>query len=268
MALTAVLVAQDRTIFADQRLGLGLDDGQGIAILARTVVAVPPAIPAAALEALATRPVFPGAVVPLTVVALTILTGALITGSIVTLPVFPGAIITVAGTVVAAAVVAVSIAVAVARTLVAIVALAVVTAIAGLGAVALAGVRFRRLRLGGRGGLGAALVLEIDVEARDELVATQNLTGRTLGLHGPHDAEIVFCVLKVVLGEDPVPGGAGVARQLLILFEDVLGVAANLHALGAVGVESTVGVLLLRLTAAAAAVATALTLHTLEISHS
>jgi hypothetical protein len=59
----------------------------------------------------------------------------------------------------------------------------------------------------------------------------------------------------------------------LVLLEDVLSVAPDLRALGAVGVECAIGVLLLRLAtaatpaAAAAAIAATLTLHTLEISH-
>src|SRR5690606_12638304 len=106
-----------------------------------------------------------------------------------------------------------------------------------------------------------------DVEARRELVAAQDLARRALRLHGAQQAEIVLGVLQVVLGEDAVAGRAGVARQLLVLFEDVLRVAAHLHAVRAVGVESAVRVLLLRLAAAAGAAITAtLTLHTLEIS--
>ena len=103
------------------------------------------------------------------------------------------------------------------------------------------------------------------------MVTAQNLAGRTGRLHGADDPEIVFCVLQVVLGEDAVPGRGGVSRQLLVFFEDVLGVAADLRAFRPVGIERPVGVLLLGLPAAtaatAAAIATALTLHTLEISH-
>src|SRR5206468_6725788 len=73
--------------------------------------------------------------------------------------------------------------------------------------------------------------------------------------------------------EHPVAGRRGVAGELLVLFEDVLGVAAHLGAFRPVGIEGPVGVLRLGLAAAtaaatsAAAIATALTLHTLEISH-
>lgn len=84
--------------------------------------------------------------------------------------------------------------------------------------------------------------------------------------------EIVFGVLEIVLRQDPIAGGAGVARQLLIAFEDVLGVATHLHVVGTVGLERAIGVLLrlapaAAVAASAAAIATALTLHPLEISH-
>jgi hypothetical protein len=58
----------------------------------------------------------------------------------------------------------------------------------------------------------------------------------------------------------------------LVFFEDVLGVATNLDPVGAVGFESPVGVLLLRLVTAAAVTAAGptaatLPLHSFEISH-
>src|SRR5439155_13553838 len=121
-------------------------------------------------------------------------------------------------------------------------------------------------------GLGA-FVLEIDVEAGREVVAAEDLAGRTGGLHRPKQAEVVLSVLQVILAEDPVAGRRGVPGELLVFLEDVLGVAADLRALGAVGIERAIGVLGLRLAAAAAAasaaaaIAAALTLHTLEISH-
>src|SRR5207302_9328672 len=84
------------------------------------------------------------------------------------------------------------------------------------------------------------------------------------------DPEVVLRVLQIVLGEHPVAGGAGVARQLLVLLIDVLGGAADLDPVRPVGIEGAVGVVL-RLAAAAsaatAAIAAPLTLHTLDISH-
>ena len=78
----------------------------------------------------------------------------------------------------------------------------------------------------------------------------------------------MFGVLLIAFGQHPVAGGQGVARQLLVLLEDVLRGAPNLDAFGSIGFESAVGVLL-RLAAAASAtpIAAALPLHTLEISH-
>ena len=73
-------------------------------------------------------------------------------------------------------------------------------------------------------------------------------------------------VLEEVLGKDAVAGGGGVAGQLLVALEDGLGVAADLDPLGAVGLQGPVRIVLLRL-ATGAAIATALTLHALEISH-
>jgi len=81
----------------------------------------------------------------------------------------------------------------------------------------------------------------------------------------------VFGVLGVVLGQDAVAGGRGVARQLHIAFIDGLGVAADLDVLGALRVPGTVRIGGVGVAVAAAAaglpVASALTLHALEISH-
>ena len=76
-------------------------------------------------------------------------------------------------------------------------------------------------------------------------------------------------VLQIVLGQNPVAAAGCVARQLLVFVEHVLGVAAHLDPLGTIGVERAVGVVLLWLvaTAAAAAIATALPFHALEVSH-
>ncbi len=152
------------------------------------------------------------------------------------------------------------------RTIVAALVLTVLAAfVAGLG---LGGLALRRL--------AAALVLEVDVDARGEGVAPDDLGGWTLRLHRPQQAEIVFGVLQIVLGQHPVARRGGVARELLVLFEHVLGVPANLHAVGPVGIEGPIGVVL-RLSAAAtataaataatAAITAALPFHALEISH-
>ena len=117
-----------------------------------------------------------------------------------------------------------------------------------------------------------AFVLEIDVEAGGKVVAAKNFAGRPGRLHGAQQAEIVFGVLEIVLSKNAVAGRRGVTGELLIFLEDVLGVATHFRPFGAVGIERPVGVLGLRLAAAAtpaatAAIAAALTLHTFEISH-
>jgi len=104
------------------------------------------------------------------------------------------------------------------------------------------------------------LVLKVDIVAGDELIAPDDFRKRPLGLHGSHQPEIVFGVLKVVFRQDPVARGLGVARQLLILFVNVLGGAPHLHALGAVGIEGAIGVVL-RLAPTAATAATPLRLR-------
>jgi len=77
----------------------------------------------------------------------------------------------------------------------------------------------------------------------------------------------VFGVLEIVLRQDPVAGRRRVAGELLVLLENVLGVAPHLDAVGAVRIEGAVRVVLLGLVPAASAIASALTLHALEISH-
>ena len=49
------------------------------------------------------------------------------------------------------------------------------------------------------------------------------------GLGGGDEAEIVLGVLQVVLGRDRIAAGVGIARELQILFGDMVGVAADLH---------------------------------------
>ena len=118
-------------------------------------------------------------------------------------------------------------------------------------------------------GLGAGFVLEIDVEALSRQFALGDLGHGTRGLERAQDAEIVFGVLGVVLGQDPVAAGRGVARQLHIALIDGLRVAADLDVLGALRVPGTVriGGVGVVVAAAGLSVASALTLHALEISH-
>ncbi len=116
-------------------------------------------------------------------------------------------------------------------------------------------------------------VLEIDVEAGDELVAADNLRKRSLRLHGAHHPEVMLGVLKVVFRYHPVAGGMRVAGKLLIFLIDVLGSAANFDAVGTIGIKRAIGVVLrsspssATTATSAIAVASALTLHSLEISH-
>lgn len=297
MALAAFGVAQDagpalgggRGV-RQRRLGLRLDDGQWVTF--RPIIAI--AVEAGAIVAL--RTVLAGpfvAIVPGPLVTLRV-ARSFFARPVVPRPVVPGPIVT-PGPIAAALAVTIAAVVAIAALVAGpLVALAVPLSIPGplvalaftvavpraLVAAVLAGLPgFRRLA-GFRGGrvsrlgLGlGAFVLEIDVEAGGEMVAAEDLAGRARGLHGAQQAEIVLSVLQVVLAKHAVAGRRGVARKLLVLFEDVLGVAADLRTLGPVGVECTIGVLSLRLAAAAppaasaTAIATALTFHTLEISH-
>ena len=97
------------------------------------------------------------------------------------------------------------------------------------------------------------------------MVATEDFGGWPLRLKGAQQAEIMFGVLQIVLTQHPVAGGVRIPGELLVLLEDVLRVAAHLHAFGAVGIEGPIGVLWLP--AATAPIAPSLALHTLEISH-
>ncbi len=144
---------------------------------------------------------------------------------------------------------------------------AVVTLVGALG------IALRAILAVGLGGFGlTAFVFEIDVIAGDELVPANDVGQGALRLHRAHDSKIVFGMLQVVFSQDPVTGGVGVARQLLVFFINMLGSAPHLDAVRSIGVESPVGVML-RLAAAAAAtpaaiaVAVALALYAFEISH-
>jgi hypothetical protein len=214
-------------------------------------------------------PFVPGSVIPGTVIAIavfprrTFVTGAIIPGLIIPRTVIP---LTPA---IAARRIIVVVEVAVAIAIVPVIAVAPAIAIAGLGLGLFLAFGLGFCRIGCGGGLGTALVFEVDVEAGGKRIAAQDFRGGTLGLHGPNDPEIVFCVLQVVLSQNPVTCGCRIPGQLLVFFEDVLGVAADLDAVRTIGLKSPVGVLRLRFAATtAAAIAAALTLHTLEISHS
>ena len=119
------------------------------------------------------------------------------------------------------------------------------------------------------GGLGVGrLVLEIDVVARDELVAPDDLGQGPLRLHGAHHPEVMLGVLEVVLRHDAIAGGVGVAGELLVALVNVLGGAAHLDAIGAVGIEGAIGVVLgPSAPTAAVPVTAALAFHSLEVSH-
>jgi hypothetical protein len=210
------------------------------------------AVAAFALRAVALRTVITRAVALL----LTVIAGTIITRTIIALAI-------VAGTVVLLAVAGF---VAVAR--LAIIALALVVPLALVVALA-----FRAFAALVRGLLFAAAVvfrrlgLEVDVEAGGILVAAEDLRDRPVRLHGAKGAEVVFGVLQVVLREHPVAGRRRVAGELLVALEDGLGGAADLHIVRSVRLERAIGVVLGLAPAATAAIAAALTLHTLEISH-
>ena len=117
----------------------------------------------------------------------------------------------------------------------------------------------------------AVLVLEIDVEARRNRITSKNFSRRTVRLNRSQKPEIMLGMLQIVFGQNSVTRRRCVTGKLLVLFEDVLRMPANLDPIRAVGFEGSVGVLL-RLTAAAG-IATAgptaatLPLHSFEISH-
>ena len=118
-------------------------------------------------------------------------------------------------------------------------------------------------------GLGAGFVFEIDVEALVRQFARGDVGEGALGLKRAQNPVIVFGVLLVVLGQHPVAAGRRVTGQLLIALINGLGVAADLDVFGPLRIPRTirigvVGVIGARLVP----IASALTLHALEISHS
>jgi len=305
MALATIGVPQHGrgAFLTGQGRGLGLDHRHGITIGAlRTFgtiapviafIAIPagPFVPGALIAgALVTgtiipRPVVARPLVPRSFVPRSFVSGPIVPGAVVSIAIFPrrtfiartiipgliiaGSVIPLTPAIAPATIVVVEVPVAVAVTIIAVVAIAPGIAVPGFCLRLFLTLGLRLGRIGRRSGLGSALVFEIDVEAGGKRIAAQYLRGGTLGLHGPHDPEIVLCVLQVVLSQNPVTGRCRIPCQLLVFFEDVLGVTANLDAVGAIGLESPIGVLRLRFAATtAAAIAAALTLHTLEISHS
>ena len=118
------------------------------------------------------------------------------------------------------------------------------------------------------GGLSARLVFEVDVEALVRQLARGDVGEGLLRLERPQHAIIVLGVLLVVFGQHPVAGGRGVARQLLIALVHGLRVAADLDVLGPLRVPRTVRIGVVGVVGAAGLpVASALTLHALEVSH-
>jgi hypothetical protein len=223
----------------------------------RPVVTVAPAVPSPSFQAVIPWPVIlwpvvPGPVIPRSILARALVPGPFVPISLFPRSLFPGSLIPgslipgslIPGSLIPGPVIPVS------------------GSVAPSAPIAGFGLGFDRLGLEAL----ARLVLEIDVKAGVELVAADDLGGGPGGLHGPDQAEIVLCVLQEVLGEDAVTSGARVPRELLVLFVDDLGASANLDAFRPIGLYGPVGVVLLRL-AYRAAIATALTLHALEISH-
>ena len=185
-----------------------------IAVIARAIFTWRPILAGAVIAA--------GTVVALailtqrTVVAGPIITRTFVTGTVIARSVITGAVIAPAITasttllaVIAVAVFVTWAVVAVART---IIPLAIVPGTIITLLLALPGLCGGLGGFGGCGGVGClglclgGLVLEVDVEARGEVVAAENFARRAVGLHGPEQAEIVFRVLQVVLGKHPVAG--------------------------------------------------------------
>lgn len=186
-----------------------------VTIVARTLVAIAliawtlvswPVIP----RAFVTRPIISGPIISGPLISRPLISGPVVSGTLV-----PGAVVTPAVAAALAVAGAVSVTVFVAWALVAVALLPIAgTFVALLSAVlAILPGRFaalRRLRRVSGGGVSrlccglGAFVLEIDVEAGGEVVAAQNLAGRTGGLHGPKQTEIVFGVLQIVFSQHPI----------------------------------------------------------------
>jgi hypothetical protein len=275
-----------------QRVALGALSGVVaiLAILPRRTIALDAALAVVTLVARLTivliailpRPVIAWPVVPGTIIArpvvalavfalLTVVTLTVITGAVVPLPIFTLRAVVALTELTARAVVALLALALLAVFALLTLALPLVVALPAAIVAALA-IGFDGFRLASLFDV-QALILEVDVIAGDELVSADDLAQRSQRLHGAKNPEVVLGVLQVVLRQHPISGRSGVTRQLLVLFVDVLGSAADFDVVRPVGIECAVGIVL-RLAAAApitaataAATAVALTLHPLEISH-
>ncbi|MEY4257012.1 MAG: hypothetical protein RLZZ141_2239 [Pseudomonadota bacterium] len=75
-----------------------------------------------------------------------------------------------------------------------------------IGALLLTRLLVADLWLRGLGLIVAVLVLEIDVEARGNRITSEDFSRRAVRLNGPQQPEIVFGMLQIVFGQNPVPG--------------------------------------------------------------
>jgi hypothetical protein len=83
---------------------------------------------------------------------------------------------------------------------------------------------------------------------------------RHRGLHGAHEAEVVICVLQVILAQHAIAGARGVARQLQVSFVNVRSRATDLY-LRAIALQRAIGLVMIVVPAARFAAAASLTLH-------
>jgi len=77
--------------------------------------------------------------------------------------------------------------------------------------------------------LAAAVTPALIAAARDEAA------------HGLDHAEVVVGILPIGLGRDPIARGGRLARQRLVLVEDLVGVAAHAH-IGTAAIENLVSI--------------------------
>ena len=84
---------------------------------------------------------------------------------------------------------------------------------------------------------------KIDVIGCD-LIATDDLGHRTIGLNGTNNPEVMFRMLQIILGQNAITGRRGVACELLIFLKNGLGWAAHFDVLRPIGLEGSVGIML------------------------